>query len=386
MTGRAPESVPLYLTFALMFCCFTSITASRVMLSLYALSLGAEPLAIGLLFAGFYAFPLLLSWPAGRLSDRIGSRWLLLFGACCGVCGMLVPYFFRHLAALYFAAITMGLAFTFYNVLLQNLIGVLSKPHERTRNFSNSSMVGATTLLTGPLVAGFATDHAGPAAACLYSVALSAVAGILLLVWGKSLPGGSGRAATSGSAGATLKDPAIVKILITSSLVQVGQDLYQFYMPIYGHSIGLSASAIGTVLAGFASAYFVIRFVMPHLIARLGEEKLLAWAFYLAAAGFLLVPMFQNTVALAVVSFMFGLGMGCGQPITTMLLFNRSAEGRSGETFGLRQTTNNVMRVTMPTVFGFIASAFGLFPVFCISAILMAAGGTITRPPRSARV
>lgn len=43
---------------------------------------------------------------------------------------------------------------------------------------------------------------------------------------------------------------------------------------------------------------------------------------------------------------MFGLGMGCGQPITTMLLLNRSAERRSGETPGLRQTANNIVRGT----------------------------------------
>ena len=375
--------LPLHLTYALMLCCFTSITASRVMLSLYALGLGAEPLAVGILFAAYYAFPLLLSWPAGRLADRVGSRWLLLFGACTGTCGMLVPYFFRELAALYFAAITMGLAFTFYNVLLQNLIGLLSKPHERTRNFSNASIVGASTLLAGPLIAGFAIDYSGPAAACLYAVALSLAAAFMLMLWGKSLPGGSGRTASTGSVRTTLKDPMMVKILLTSSLAQVGQDMYQFYMPIYGHSIGLSAFAIGTVLAGFASAYFVVRFILHQLVARLGEEPLLAWAFFLAAAGFLLVPFFTNAVALAAVSFMFGLGMGCGQPITTMLLFNRSAEGRSGETFGLRQTTNNVLRLTMPTVFGFIATAFGLLPVFCISALLMGAGGAIMRPSRA---
>jgi MFS family permease len=376
---------PLYLTFALMLCCFTSITAARVMLSLYALSLGAKPLAVGILFAAFYAFPLLLSWPVGKLSDRIGSRWLLVFGSGTGACGMLMPYFFHALPALYIAATTMGLAFTFYNVLLQNMIGLLSKPAERTRNFSNASIVGATTLLSGPLVAGWSIDHAGPAAACLYVVALSLAGTFMLLLWGKALPGGSGRVASAVSVRSTLKDPAIVKILITSSLVQVGQDLYQFYMPIYGHSIGLSASAIGTVLAGFAGAYFVVRFVMPHLIARFGEERLLAYAFYLAAAGFLLVPFFKNAVSLAMVSFMFGLGMGCGQPITTMLLFNRTPEGRSGETFGLRQTTNNLLRVTMPSVFGLIASAFGLLPVFCLSALLMAAGGEITRPKRTDR-
>jgi predicted MFS family arabinose efflux permease len=194
------------------------------------------------------------------------------------------------------------------------------------------------------------------------------------------LPGGGSHAAPAGGVRDTLRDPAMLKILVMSSLVQVGQDLFQFYMPIYGHEIGLSGSAIGTVLAAFASAYFVVRFVMARLIARLGEEGLLAYAFYLAAIGFMLVPFFKSPIALAVVAFTFGLGMGCGQPITTMLLFSRSPSGRSGETFGLRQTTNNVVRVTAPTLFGFIASAFGLFPVFCISALLMGAGGLITRP------
>jgi MFS family permease len=376
--------MPLYLTFALMMCCFSSITASRVILSLYALSLGAQPLAVGVLFAAFYAFPVALSYPVGMLSDRIGSRWLLMFGACSGACGMLLPFYFRELPALYFSAATMGLSFTCYNVLLHNMVGLLSKPHERTRNFSNASMVGATTLFIGPLIAGFAVDHGGAAVACLSSVGLSLAAAGLLAVWGSVLPGGSSHAAPAGGVRDTLKDPAILKILLTSSLVQVGQDLFQFYMPIYGHQIGLSASAIGSVLAAFAGAFFVVRFVMARLIARLGEETLLAYAFYLAAVGFMLVPFFKSPLALAAVAFTFGLGMGCGQPITTILLFNRSTPGRSGETFGLRQTTNNVMRVTAPTLFGFIASAFGLFPVFCISALLMGGGGLITRPAAGA--
>ena len=375
MTGRVP---PLYLTFALMLFCFSSVSSARVVLSLYALDLGATPSAVGLLVATFYALPLVLSWPAGVLSDRLGSRWLLLFGTACGACGMLIPFFFRVLPALYVAGFTLGLSFTFYNVLLQNLVGLLSTPENRTRNFSNSSMFGATTLFIGPLIGGFAIDHAGHANACLASMGLALTAFTLLAVWGGALPGGHRKEAASGSVRDMLKDPGMLRILLTSSLVQMGQDLFQFYLPIYGHGIGLSASAIGVVLASFAAAYFVIRIIMPRLIGWLGEETLLGYSFFVAAAGFMLVPFFQSEFALAAVAFTFGCGMGCGQPITTMLLFSRSAEGRSGETFGLRQTTNNVVRVTSPTVFGYIASLFGLFSVFGISALLMAVGGALT--------
>ena len=372
--------MPLYLSYALALFCYSNVSSARVLLSLYALNLGAQPSAVGLLVATFFAFPLVLSWPVGMLSDRVGSRWLLLFGTLCGAGGMLIPYFVPELPALYFAGTMIGLSFAFSNVLLQNLVGILSKPHERAKNFSNSSLVGATTNFIGPLIAGFAIDHSGYAIACLYVAALSMTAAAMLVLWGKVLPGGRRYAAPTGNIRDTLADPAILRILVTSSLVQVGQDLYQFYLPVYGHGIGLSASAIGAVLATFAGASFVVRVIMPRLIARLGEETLLAPSFYLAAMGFMLVPFFKNAVALGVISFMFGLSMGCGQPITTMLLFSRSAEGRSGETLGLRQTANNIVRVTAPTLFGFIASAFGLFPVFGISALMMGAGGAITRP------
>ena len=170
------------------------------------------------------------------------------------------------------------------------------------------------------------------------------------------------------------------KLLVTSSLVVTGIALFQFYMPIYGHGIGLSASAIGIVLAMFAAAAFVVRGIIPRLIAWLGKNKVLACAFFLGAASLLLVPFFKSAVALALVSFAFGLGMGCGNPITMMMTFSNSADGRSGEALGLRITVNNLTQVIIPVMFGAIGSAFGIFPVFWGTALMLASGGAFTTP------
>jgi MFS family permease len=359
---------------------FGSISSSRVALSLYALDLGASASAVGVLMGSLYVFPLLASWPVGRYADRVGARWPLLIGAGCGGVAMLIPYFVRELAALYVAATLLGIAFTLFNVLLPNAVGLLSKPEERARNFSNASLVGATTLFAGPLLAGIAIDISGHAAAFLYLVALPVGAAAVLLRWGAMLPGGGHHTGSASGLRDTLADPALLRILATSSLVQVGQDLFQFYIPVYGHGIGLSASAIGGLLATLAAASFTVRFFLPRLVAQLGEEKVLALSFYVTATGFALVPFFENVVMLSLVSFLFGLGMGCGQPITTMLIFSRSTPGRSGETLGLRQSVNNAMRVSGPTLFGFVATAFGLPPVFWISALMMGSGGLLSRP------
>ena len=362
---------------------FGSISASRVTLSLYALELGASASAVGMLVGSLYIFPLLISWPVGRYSDRVGSRWLLLTGAICGGGAMLIPFFVRELPALFVASTLLGISFTLYNVLLPNVVGLLSAPHERARNFSNASLVGSTTLFAGPLLAGIAIDASGHALACLYLVLLSLAAGVVLVGWGGRLPGGSRHTESTGGIRAALTDAAMVRALATSSLVQVGQDLYQFYIPVYGYGIGLSASAIGGLLAAMAAASFVARFFLARLVHRYGDEKVLGYSFYLSAAGFVLVPFFESIAVLAVVSFMFGLGMGCGQPITTMQIFSRSAQGRSGEMLGLRQSVNNAMRVSGPMLFGFVATAFGLPPVFWMSALLMGGGGLLSRPHRS---
>jgi len=55
--------VAIYLTLALTFIDFVGANAARMVLTRYALTLGASPAAVGMLGGMFYLFPLLLSLP-----------------------------------------------------------------------------------------------------------------------------------------------------------------------------------------------------------------------------------------------------------------------------------------------------------------------------------
>jgi MFS family permease len=375
-------AMPLYLTFALALSIVTIVQAGRVLLTLYALELGAQPFAVGILAATFSVLPMLLSWQVGKFSDRFGCRWLLMVGMIGGAFGMLLPYYVSGLPALYIAGVMNGLSFAFSGASLQNLVGLLSHPETSARNFSNYSMLISATGFLGPLIAGFSIDHSGHAVTFLHLVMMSFVPAALLVIWGGALPRGSRTVPPAGSVRDMLTGSGLWRVLATSSLVIIGIDLFQIYMPIYGHNIGLSASAIGVVLAMFSVSAFVVRLLLPHLIVRLTKEKVLAYSFFIGASSFLLVPYFQNVVVLALISFAFGLGMGCGQPITLMMTFSNSPQGRSGEAMGLRITVNHMTRVIVPVVFGSVGSLFGLFPVFWVSALLLASGGAITRPAK----
>jgi MFS family permease len=177
-----------------------------------------------------------------------------------------------------------------------------------------------------------------------------------------------------------LADPVVLRTLITGGLLNSGLNLFQVYLPVYGHSIGLSASAIGTVLAMNSAAAFVVRFGLPQLIRKFGEARILATAFFAGAGCLTLFPVFHQAAALALLAFGFGLGMGGGQPIVLMQMFSNSRDGRSGEALGLKFTANQLTKLVSPVIFGAVATAIGLSPMFWLNAALMACGGVMSRP------
>jgi len=364
---------PLHLTLALTFFNFTGNNSMRVLLTLYALHLGASASEVGLIGGLLFVFPVLLSWVVGGLADRKAARKLLLFAAGCAAVSLLLMYFFPSLPVFYAAAALNGLALSFFHVTLQNLIGNLSKPEDRARNFANFSMIGATTSFFGPLTAGFSIDHFGYGWACLITAALSLVVIGLLLTHGDRLPKARGRAAGAAASRSWL-DRGMVTMLVTGGLVQLGYDLFQFYVPIHGHEIGLSASAIGGVLATLAIAAFIVRNFLARLVEKYPGEKLLTWVFLTGAVGFALVPFTGNAWVLGAVAFLFGLGMGIGIPLTVILMFANSSDGRSGQTLGIRLTVNNTVRMSGPMAFGAIGALVGVSAVFWILAGVMLAG------------
>lgn len=366
--------MPLYLAYTLTLFTMTSLAASRVLIVLFAHELGASPFTIGLVGAAFAVFAMLLGWHAGKISDRLGPRGPLTFGCFAGGLGLLFPYFMPTLAAVFIAAALLGVASTFFNLTLQSVVGNLSAGANRARNFSNFSMMIAATNAIGPLFAGFMIDRAGHGITFLFDAALLLVPVALLAIWSRMLPGGRRDAAPSRSVRHMLANPQVRPVFAASCIAQCGLELFHVYIPVYATSQGLSASATGAIIAMAAVGGFLVRLSLTQLIAWRNEERVLAYALLLAALAFVAVPFFKSALALSVVAFVFGCGINCSQPITLMLLYNRSPKGRSGEAFGLRFGLDNASRLVGPVVFGLIATTLGLGAMFWINALVLAAG------------
>jgi len=367
--------------FLIALCNMASMRASKVGVALFGIELGANPLEIGVLVALYSLFPMLLALHLGRLADRFGMRLPMLCGSLGMAGGLAVPWLWPTLPGLYVSAAVIGASHVFYHVSIQSLVGQLSSPEDRTRNFTTYALVLSVGGFVGPLAAGFGIDAFGHGRAYLALTVMPLLAVLILTRRGQILP-----APQAGMEGASARNatdlwrlPELRRVFLTSALVLAGIDLYQFYLPIYGRSIGLSASVIGMVLSMFSAAAFLVRSVMPPLVRRLGEEGLLRYALAVGAIGFVALPLVGNAWFLGAVSFVVGLGLGCGQPVSTILVYARSPEGRSGEALGLRIAVNNLIHLAVPLAFGTIGTALGVAPVFLANAVLLAGGSYMSR-------
>ena len=372
---------PLNFIYALTLFGMSNLRGGRLLLSLYALDLEASVFTVGVLSAVISLMPALIAWQVGKWTDRIGSRWPMMLGSLVSAAGMCVPFFSHTLAALFVAAVMNGIAFALYNVSQQNAVGMLSAPEQRTRNFANLSLMISLANFAGPLVAGFSIDHSGYAGACLYLASLGVLTAGLLQFGGRKLPKGrGGPAKAGGSLMELLGDRSLMKILMVGSLVFAAIDVFSFYVPVYTHGLGLSASATGIIISCFAAAAFISRVCLTWFLKHATVEQVLQRAFFMSAASFVLFPFVEAPVLLCALSFLYGFGLNVGQPITMMLSFNNSADGgRSGEVMGIRQSVNQVTRVIAPVVFGAIGSLAGLIPVFVAGSGMQAWGALMLR-------
>lgn len=380
------RTLQLYQILILVVLWNSGFKGARVVSTLYALELGATPFDTGLLLSTYGLFPLVLAVFAGRVSDAYGVRGPLLGGVIVSALGVMFPYFWPTYAGLFAGAAFASVGFIFVQVGMQTLTGSLATGVQRTKNINTYALVVALADLLGPVFAGVLIDHLGHVRSYLWVGALN-VASVVGLVWLlPALPrGGRAGDALRRRMMDLLKIEDLRRIMLASAVVMTGLDLFQLYMPVYGHAVGLSASAIGLTLGAYAAAGFVTRALIPILIKRYTEQKILAWSLVAAAAAFVAIPFFTGAVALCIVCFLLGLGMGLGQPLGVILTYNASPPGRAGEALGLRIAINNSMHVAVPSAFGAIGSLIGLAPVFWLTAACLVLGARYSAPRSAAR-
>lgn len=356
----------------------------RLAAPLGVLALGRSAWSVGLVMTMFAVFPALLALPAGHLADRYGYHLPVRVAAACALLGTLLAAASHNLFALCAAAALSGAGSGFGMIAIQRSASRLADSDtERLRVFSWIALAPAIAGLFGPMLAGVLIDHAGFGSAFLALAVLPA----LTLLAAQAVPAEAPRAAPGPAASTSRRASAwdllrlapYRRLLFVSWVVSVAWEVHGFALPLLGVERGLSASALGGVLAAYAVASMSVRLLMPLLAGRLAPRGLLAGAMLLACAVFGVYPVLPGAWAMAACAAMLGIALGVVQPAILASLHEVAPPGRHGEALALRSMAIHISMAAMPLLFGALGTAAGAAVLLWLMSAALGAGGIQAR-------
>jgi predicted MFS family arabinose efflux permease len=371
-----PHLSPLFQLIVIAVTVHIALVGARITTSLYAISLQASELTIGVLIALFALFPMLLAVKLGRLIDRIGIHRPMLTGALIMTIGCALPGVIGGLTVLYLAVLMTGAGFIAIHLSVQHAVGAMSTAKNASANFSWLALGYSVSSFLGPVLAGFVIEHLHHRAS--YAIGAGFVVLALMLI----TLGGSTRmavpqqrqAAAAGGILELLRLPRMRRIYLVSIVLGSAWDLFAFVMPIHGSRLGFSASTIGLILGSFSAATIVVRLAMQWIARHYSEWQVLTCALLLALACYILFPFLSQPATMMAAAAALGLALGAGQPNVLALLHHASPPGRAAEAVGIRVTISNASQVALPLAFGAAGATLGLFAVFWGMSAMIACG------------
>jgi len=337
----------------------------RLASPLMALNEGYSALAVGILLSLFALTQVFLSLPAGRYTDRHGFKRPIRLAIIMASLGAALAVVWPVFPVLCLSALMTGGATGVASICLQRHIGRSAQTTAQLKSmFSWLSIGPALANFVGPLVAGILIDELG------FRLTFFCLACFPLMTWlwvrrTHELP--AVVVPPGGRKGRTwdlLRDPMMRRLLLVNWLLSSCWDVHTFVVPILGHERGISASAIGAILAGFALSATAVRVLLPFLVAHLREWVVVSGAMVCTAALFVVYPMVHTAWAMAVCSALLGLALGSVQPMIMSTLHQITPEDRHGEALGFRLMTINASSVLMPMLFGTAGATLGVSLVF----------------------
>ncbi len=280
MNSAVKSSSRLLLTACVIsFVCFFAAYMRIPIVPLFATSLGADTVQVGMINASFMLMAGMLSIPSGLLSDRMGRR-LPLLGGMILLSGSSLMLFWSNsplqMAAIY---LLFGMGLSAFSPSLMSYVADFTPPEVLGQAYGWYTMALYGGMTLGPAAGGFLGTVLGLRQVFLVSGALIFV---MFLVAFAFLPAQSpghrnvaARPAIFPTLARFMKNRQLIACLIATLGGCMGFGMFITFMPLYMRSLGMNTGHVGFVFAAQAVANALSRLPSGKLCDRIADKSVL---------------------------------------------------------------------------------------------------------------
>jgi len=341
------------------------------LLPLYADSLGASAIGLGVIFAGFSVSRALFMPVVGRMSDRKGRKLFICTGLLAYAAMSLGYIWADTVAQLTLVRILHGGASAMIIPVAQAYIGDLSPEGEegKWQGYFNASFF--TGFGFGPLLGGLLTDAYSWEAA-FYAMGSLAGLAFLLALW--RLPEVSPVREERGPGDKPsfwrMRESGAMKGLVSYRFVYaVGRGAFSCFLPLYGaDKLGLSAGEIGIVISLHILLMSFSQAIGGRLADAVSRKALVVMGSLVSLAFLALVPFTDSLWQLLVLSAFGALGGTLALPAASAMTVAQGRTYGMGAALGMFNMAMSVGMTVGPLLGGVIADAWDIDTVFYCGA------------------
>jgi MFS family permease len=321
--------------------------------------------------------------PAGMLVERAGTRRPLVVAsllAGAAVAGVSASY---SMASVLVCFSVFRVAEIVIFVAFQAHVAGMGPPGgDTTRAFGWYGFAASLGQLIGPAAAGVLLEAAGHRASWgLWAASFAAVAVLAVaLVAGSSSARSGARPPAreamwsvfrEGRWRGMINSTGIVAIVASFVVIFAGGSRGT-YFPVYLTSLGFTPSVTGTLVAVGALAGLLSRVFLSALVRLCrGPFGAMLASFLVMTVGMAMTPLCHSLAALAVNSFLVGVGGGVALPLSMATVAQSAPEGMRAVAMGVRLTGNRLATLVNPLVFGLVSTFWGVPAAFVAAAVIL---------------
>jgi len=302
---------------------------------------------------------LFLSLPLGRLSDRHGRKRLMIPGLILFV---IVPLSYMlvssplHLYPIRFLY-ALGVGLIFNNGFL--LMTEVSDPGFRSTAqgmYMTSMGIGFTV---GPLIGGFTAKLYGTDVSFMISAALGVLSLLLMFFVGEKRRLLSDKPRERPSITSIIKDRRVLAAGVSNYLNSLMFSALTLFFPVYGASVGLDESEIGTGFTARGLASTVVRLPVGSLTKHIRAFYLMLMGLILSAVTIFSVSESSTLILVCVLLGLQGIAYGMYYTSGNVYVALHSDEENRGTAMAVYSIFGSLSGIVNPLVLGLIAETLG---------------------------